>query len=87
MPEATWKPHEKHGRLTMQSDLPDSVSAFPLNYFAMPVPAASSFEFWESMASATNSGFVHLSFVSDCFPTVHKEMKYESSRCPPIWRS
>jgi hypothetical protein len=25
----TWKPHEKHGRLTMQSDLPDSVFAFP----------------------------------------------------------
>ena len=30
MPEATWKPHEKHGRLTMQSDLPDSVFAFPM---------------------------------------------------------
>jgi hypothetical protein len=29
MPEATWKPHEKHGPLTMQSDLPDSVYAFP----------------------------------------------------------
>src|SRR3984885_11843250 len=29
MPEATWKPHEKHGRLTTQSDLPDSVFAFP----------------------------------------------------------
>jgi hypothetical protein len=29
MPDATWKPHEKHGRLTMQSDLPDSVYAFP----------------------------------------------------------
>src|SRR5271170_7530801 len=29
MPEATWKPHEKHGRLTLQSDLPDSVYAFP----------------------------------------------------------
>jgi hypothetical protein len=29
MPEATWKPHEKHGRLTMRSDLPDSVYAFP----------------------------------------------------------
>jgi len=26
---ATWKPHEKHGRLTTQSDLPDSVYAFP----------------------------------------------------------
>jgi hypothetical protein len=26
---ATWKPHEKHGRLTLQSDLPDSVFAFP----------------------------------------------------------
>jgi hypothetical protein len=25
----TWKPHEKHGRLTSQSDLPDSVYAFP----------------------------------------------------------
>jgi hypothetical protein len=29
MPEATWKPHEKHGQLTMQSDLPDTVYAFP----------------------------------------------------------
>jgi hypothetical protein len=29
MPAATWKAHEKHGRLTMQSDLPDSVYAFP----------------------------------------------------------
>ena len=29
MPEATWKPHEKHGRLTKQSDLPESVYAFP----------------------------------------------------------
>jgi cell division protein FtsX len=27
--EATWQPHEKHGRLTTQSDLPDSVYAFP----------------------------------------------------------
>lgn len=26
---ATWKPHEKHGTLTMKSDLPDSVFAFP----------------------------------------------------------
>jgi hypothetical protein len=25
----TWKPHEKHGRLTRQSDLPASVYAFP----------------------------------------------------------
>jgi hypothetical protein len=29
MTEATWKPHEKHGRLATQSDLPDSVYAFP----------------------------------------------------------
>jgi hypothetical protein len=29
MPEATWKPHEKQGALTTQSDLPDSVYAFP----------------------------------------------------------
>ena len=29
MPETTWKPHEKHGGLMMQSDLPDSVYAFP----------------------------------------------------------
>jgi hypothetical protein len=29
MLEATWKPHEKHGRLTTQSDLPESVYAFP----------------------------------------------------------
>jgi len=27
--KATWKPHEKHGNLTKQSDLPDSVFAFP----------------------------------------------------------
>jgi phage replication-related protein YjqB (UPF0714/DUF867 family) len=26
---ATWKPHEKSGTLTAQSDLPDSVFAFP----------------------------------------------------------
>jgi hypothetical protein len=29
MPETTWEPHEKHGRLTTKSDLPDSVYAFP----------------------------------------------------------
>ena len=29
MPETTWQPHEKHGKLTTQSDLPDSVYAFP----------------------------------------------------------
>ena len=29
MAKTTWKPHEKHGRLTTQSDLPDSVYAFP----------------------------------------------------------
>jgi hypothetical protein len=27
--QTTWTPHEKHGRLTAQSDLPDSVYAFP----------------------------------------------------------
>jgi hypothetical protein len=27
--KATWEPHEKHGRLTKQSDLPDNVFAFP----------------------------------------------------------
>jgi hypothetical protein len=27
--QPTWKPHEKHGHLTMQSDLPDTVFAFP----------------------------------------------------------
>jgi len=27
--QTTWTPHEKHGRLTEQSDLPDSVYAFP----------------------------------------------------------
>ena len=26
---ATWQPHERHGQLTTQSDLPDSVFAFP----------------------------------------------------------
>ncbi|HXW50363.1 MAG TPA: DUF6582 domain-containing protein, partial [Candidatus Acidoferrales bacterium] len=29
MTTATWQPHEKHGDLTSQSDLPDSVYAFP----------------------------------------------------------
>jgi hypothetical protein len=29
MLEATWEPHEKHGPLTMQSDLPGGVYAFP----------------------------------------------------------
>ncbi len=29
MPEATWEPHEKHGRLTTASELPASVYAFP----------------------------------------------------------
>lgn len=27
--KTTWEPYEKHGRLTTQSDLPDSVFAFP----------------------------------------------------------
>jgi hypothetical protein len=27
--QPTWTPHEKHGQLTEQSDLPDSVYAFP----------------------------------------------------------
>ena len=27
--KTTWEPHEKHGDLTMRSDLPDSVYAFP----------------------------------------------------------
>ncbi len=27
--QATWKPHEKHGRLTAKAGLPDSVFAFP----------------------------------------------------------
>jgi hypothetical protein len=27
--QATWQPHDKHGRLTKQSDLPDTVFAFP----------------------------------------------------------
>jgi hypothetical protein len=29
MMRATWQPHEKHGRLTTQSNLPDTVFAFP----------------------------------------------------------
>jgi hypothetical protein len=29
MLQTTWEPHEKHGRLTTQSGLPDSVYAFP----------------------------------------------------------
>lgn len=27
--KTAWVPHTKHGRLTAQSDLPDSVLAFP----------------------------------------------------------
>jgi uncharacterized protein DUF6582 len=27
--QATWAPHEKHGQLTAQADLPDAVYAFP----------------------------------------------------------
>ena len=27
--DPTWEPHEKHGRLTKQGDLPDTVFAFP----------------------------------------------------------
>jgi hypothetical protein len=27
--KTTWKPHEKHGKLTMKSDLPDTVFAYP----------------------------------------------------------
>lgn len=27
--EPTWQPHERHGSLTAQSDLPDAVFAFP----------------------------------------------------------
>ncbi len=27
--QTTWKPHEAHGQLTAQSDLPDTVYAFP----------------------------------------------------------
>lgn len=27
--KATWEPHERHGSLTTQSDLPDTVFAFP----------------------------------------------------------
>jgi Family of unknown function (DUF6582) len=27
--QTTWMPHEKHGRLTMQGELPDTVFAFP----------------------------------------------------------
>jgi hypothetical protein len=27
--QATWQPDERHGRLTTQSDLPDTVFAFP----------------------------------------------------------
>ena len=27
--QASWEPHERHGRLTMESDLPDTVFAFP----------------------------------------------------------
>ena len=27
--QPTWAPHEKHGRLTAQGDLPDTVYAFP----------------------------------------------------------
>ena len=29
MPEATWEPHERHGRFTAERDLPARVYAFP----------------------------------------------------------
>jgi hypothetical protein len=38
--ETTWEPHTKHGRLTKQSDLPDSVFAFP-TYRKEPLTDAS----------------------------------------------
>jgi hypothetical protein len=38
--QTTWKPHEKHGTLTSQSDLPDSVFAFP-DARKEPMPDAS----------------------------------------------
>jgi hypothetical protein len=44
------------------------------------------FESRDSIGSATNSNFAHLSSVSD-FSAPYKEMKYESSCCPPIRRS
>jgi hypothetical protein len=57
------------------------------NYFAMLIQVVSSLEFRNSSDPATNSDFVHLNYFSNCLPTVHKEVKYESSCCPPIWRS
>ena len=120
MPEATWKPYEKHGRLAAQSDLPDTVYALPkqrkepltdaqhvrnavarfdqvidvsdadrtlalanIEEAAKYLPVSN---FWESMASMTNSSFAHLSLLVTVYAP-YKEMKYESSCCPPIWRS
>jgi hypothetical protein len=43
-----------------------------LNYFDMPIPAASSSESRDSIGSATNSSFVHLSLVSDGLLTAQR---------------
>lgn len=48
MPEATWKPHEKHCRLTAQSDPPDSLADLDLilaNPDDTPLSARLSFGF------------------------------------------
>src|SRR5271167_3160215 len=44
-----------------------------------------SFEFRNSHDPATNSRFVHLSYLGDCLPTARGD-EYESNCCPPIWR-
>ena len=146
MPEATWEPHEKHGRLTTQSDLPDSVYAFPkqrkepltdaqhvrnavarfdqvidvsdadralafaniekaANYYDVNLAETS----WHDLGSilkrieerlppkvlrhanaecrAKNGTHREVGFGPFVTCTLWKGMKYESSCCPPIWRS
>jgi hypothetical protein len=55
-----------------QRRAPESVHRLSLNYFAMPIPAASSFV--EPRASVTNSILAHPSFVSDSVRTVQGEI-------------
>jgi hypothetical protein len=62
-------------------------ASFLTQLFRHAYPVGSGFDFRSSIETATNSGVVHLNCLSGCLPTVYEEMKYESSCCPPIWRS
>ncbi len=63
-------------------------SSFLAKLFAAPIPGAFQFpNFWRAMA-ATNSTFIPSNCLLVTVRLPHTmEMKYESSCCPPIWRS